>query len=223
MAETMGAPKGKGFKSLPKGAQYALPIGGALVVYLLYKKYKAAQSSSSTTTATTATTPTPTDSGTPVMAGSGGYGSGGGGGGGGFASDLASALTSDLQAAGFVPSQTTSTVPGVATSGTSSTVGADNSTSASTGTSAVSITQAAPPVTFGGTTAQPNANEPTIRQGQAVFQGISNPQTAHALEKRGFTLYKNVNGQFVEANSAAGKASKNAGLYYNAAQSGVKK
>lgn len=216
-----GPKKAGAFSRLSKGQQYALLAAGGVGVYFLYRWYQNNQASSANTAATTAGSATsPTDT-----SGGGGFigGGGGGGGGGGLANAIQTALNNALAglpasnplSPNYVPpSQTPAASTTSATTGTTP-VSTPAVSSAPTG----STTQS---VIFGGTTAQPGANEPTVSTpGGPTYSGISDQATAQALINRGFTLYKNVNGTFVPASSAAGKASSNKGLYYNPAQTGV--
>jgi hypothetical protein len=178
------APKGKGtFSRLPKWAQIAVPIGGAVLAYVLYKRFSSSSSSATTSATSGAIDPA---TGVPyatelaaaqagsgsVPASGGGYSGGGGSGGGGnFGQDLASAIASGITTGLSGTSSTstpTSTTSTTGTSGTTAAVNPDNSTSASTGTNAVAIA--------------PAANLTPQQATAEVGAGVATPRAALAAE-----------------------------------------
>ena len=214
------AAKGKGLKKKIGPLPLWGWIVGAIVFYEVYKGglLGGLTGSSSTTGAAPSTGP----AGVPVSSG-GANGSVPGGGGSGnlppFPSSGANGTAGTLGGPGPMPSS--SSKP----SSSSNTTTQIETTPLQSLNPVVTGSQPAPSMTVsrGSTTAQPGATSlPTYRTGTATYQGIGNRKVATALQKRGFTLYKNVGGKFFAAGSPAAKASTNKGLFYNPAQTGVK-
>ena len=186
------------FNKLSKPAKGAVLAGGIVVGYILYRRFKSAQSASSSTSGT-ATTGCPSgyaDDGSgncvPISGGASASGGGYGGGGGGTGSDLGQQILTALQGLStqVASGQTAAASQQTATAST----GSVQSSSAATGTtpiSAVTALSAATPVSRNKTTFPSDLFNVSHLVGGTTYYGIKSGTTqaqVSSLEKQGYKI-----------------------------------